>query len=109
MTACSSVPSLSFGEARSSTSHSERPLQKESLNILLILLMFLLGGLEGFCLFPFCDKMNLVEFIQLSLFMSPLVVNIPTSVKGKFLQGVLWVFTLLVLYIRFILDMETRV
>lgn len=70
---------------------------------------FLLRGLEGFCLFPFCDKMNLVELIQLSFFMSPLVVNIPTSVKGEFLQGFLWVFTVLVLYNGFILDIGTQV
>lgn len=78
--------------------------------------MFLLGNLQGFCLFPFCDKMNLVEFTQLSFFMSPLVVNsssiivvnIPTSVKGEFLRGSLWVSTVLGLYTRFILDVETQ-
>lgn len=62
----SSVPFLSFGEARSSILHSERTLQKVSLNILLILLI--LGVLKGFCLFPFCNKMDLVKLTQLSFF-----------------------------------------
>lgn len=56
----------SFGEARSSILHSERTLQKVSLNILLILLI--LGALKGFCLFPFCNKMDLVKLTQLSFF-----------------------------------------
>lgn len=41
--------------------------------------------------------------------MSPLAVNIPTSVKGEFLQGSLWVFTVLVLYNGFILGIGTQV
>lgn len=53
--------------------------------------MFLAGGLGGF-FFLFCDMMNLVEFIQLSFFISPLVGNIPTSVKKEFLYGSLWLF-----------------
>lgn len=100
---CSSVPSLSFDILMSLgglTFHTVKGLFKSEVWTFHWFCSWFLLDLEWFCLFPFCDKMKVVEFIQISFCIHPLVVNIPTSVEGKFLQSSLWVFTVLVLYTR---------